>query len=211
MSSFDARQLRAIGYVAKKYDRKLSLCTYPLVYFVDKTTGEETKISIAVSIRRLPKRSSDTKRLINRRATLRMVKKEKLRHEQIARVAPLHEDAEQEQSAAGAARKTAIISDGRSVPGDTARPGETGQAGDRIKQIWDGPGHSDPAEDAPAEPGHLETLLLPDEPKPEPTYGYGDFSTQLKHFLKQWSTAGFLVLTGFVAGFTVGFLAGLIA
>lgn len=43
---FTGRQLRAIGYCAKKYDRQLSLCRPPQAYFINKETGETTKLHI---------------------------------------------------------------------------------------------------------------------------------------------------------------------
>lgn len=43
---FTGYQLRAIGYCAKKYDRRLSLCRSPWAYFIDKETNETTKLDI---------------------------------------------------------------------------------------------------------------------------------------------------------------------
>lgn len=44
--AFEARQLRAISYCAKKYDYRLSLSAWPIAYFVNKYTGETVKIPI---------------------------------------------------------------------------------------------------------------------------------------------------------------------
>lgn len=43
---FSVREYRAIGYCAKKYDQRLSLCRYPVVFYVKRDTGETLKIDI---------------------------------------------------------------------------------------------------------------------------------------------------------------------
>lgn len=43
---FTARHTRAIGYVAKKYDHKLSLRSFPYAFFIRKDDGETLKLHI---------------------------------------------------------------------------------------------------------------------------------------------------------------------
>lgn len=43
---FVGRELRAIGYVAKKYGQSLSLCQSPYAFFIRKDNGETVKIHI---------------------------------------------------------------------------------------------------------------------------------------------------------------------